>query len=168
MPIENSSQTQEFGFVQKSFDHKWYYMCSDWPSTWQKKSSLPTLWSPYCLLKDRAWSFFLLKLQNCFSWVIFFVFLARVFFLWLENYPLVWGKKKSVTCKNVVVEFIKSPSQVIFIPSSGIMAWNNFASLSWQRRSAPFTLKGKLVNWAHFKFTIDKMQHCGVKNVCFL
>lgn len=58
MSIRNSSQAQEFGFVQEAFDHKWYYMCFYPQDARQKKTSQAALWSPYCLLKDGRWSIF--------------------------------------------------------------------------------------------------------------
>lgn len=61
------------------------------------------------------------------------------------------------------VDKMHKPSQVIFIPASGAMAWTNFASFPWPMRSASFNFKGKPVNCSYFKFTIDEMQWCGVK-----
>lgn len=119
LSIKNCSQTQEFGFVQKSFDHKWYYMCSDWWNAWQKKSSLATLWSPYCLLKDRAWSYFLLRPQNCFFMSNLWGFCKSFLSLTRELSFGLWGKK-SIMCVKCCSGIHEKPLSSYFYP----FIWN--------------------------------------------
>lgn len=57
---------------------------------------------------------------------------------------------------------MKSPLKLFL--SLHLELWHELILLPFlDQRSTPFNLKGKLVNCTWFKFTIDKMQWCGVK-----